>query len=137
MVPITHQRVHRRHHQLRVKVQVYLPSLILPSPCSLPTFCVFCARPATDVNMHVLGVCILPKGLEIASAIAMSTASWYFLVLRSPSQCLIQTCRCGGTKTCTIVPHAEYIFRNPMKENRRSKEGAKKEKRRTKNEKRR
>ena len=79
-----HQNLHGCYYHLRVKVQVSVPSPIPPSPCSLSIPCVFYTKTgATDAKMHVLGVCTPSKGLEIASAIAVSTASWYFVVFRS------------------------------------------------------
>ena len=81
---IVHQSFHRRHHQQRAGVQLCLPSPIIPSPCSHSHFlCVLCKTAATDVNVHVLGVCVHLKDLEIAYAIAMFTASWYFAIFIS------------------------------------------------------
>ena len=44
---------------------------------------------ATVVNMHDRGVCAPPKGAEIAHAIAMFTASWYFAFFLPWFSCLI------------------------------------------------
>ena len=58
--------------------------------------------------------CEPPKGIEIASAFAMSTTSWYFrfLFLRLPMFDL--TAWALKTAACTIVPHTEYRLRNPI-----------------------
>ena len=69
----SHSLTRYHHNQLKVRVQNSLSSSILPSPCSLHTFCVLCRTLATDANMLDLGVCSPPDGCEIASVIAMST----------------------------------------------------------------
>ena len=57
-----------------------LPLINHPS-ISLSTLhfrCVLCCTVATDVNIHDVGVCFPPSGLEVASMIARLTTSWSF-----------------------------------------------------------
>ena len=86
----------RRHHSSgtffvtsfnkRTEAQVSLPfsnpSFLVYTSLSV---CFFCKIAATVVNMHESGVCELPKGIEIASAIAMFTTLLYFAIVSSPS----------------------------------------------------
>ena len=56
MVPIIHHRIRRlHHHQHKGRVQESLPS---PSPCSLLTFCVFCARSWPLISRCTTSVCV-------------------------------------------------------------------------------
>ena len=66
-----------------------LPPISHPSISLLTRhfLCVLYKTEATDANINVLGVCILPKGLETASAIALP--SRYFFGFEFPSQCSV------------------------------------------------
>ena len=71
---IIHQGIHRRQHQHRVRVQVYLPSPILPTPCSL-ALSVCLVQDRGHRCHHARSRCVhSPKGLEIASAIVIFAA---------------------------------------------------------------
>ena len=63
IVPLIHHCIHYcilrcHHHQQRVGVRDCLSSPILTSPCSLPTFCVFCARPWPLMPTCKTSVCV-------------------------------------------------------------------------------
>ena len=105
-----HRHLHCRHHQ-RAGAQVYLPFSNLSSPCSHPNFY---KTAANVVNIHVRGVCEPPEGMEIASAIAMSTTSWYFAMCYFfVFQMFDLTLWARKTTTYTTAPRTEDRFRNP------------------------
>ena len=80
-----------------------------------PLLCVLCNILATDTNMHDLGECFPPNGLDIASAIAMLTTSWYFSNFKSDFfQKIHSISLVLKTTTCTIVPPTDYRFCNPI-----------------------
>ena len=93
-----------------------LPLITHPS-ISLSTLhfrCVLCCTVATDVNIHDVGVCFPPNGLEVASMISRLTTSWYFFNFSSLICLIFHPSWLLKTTTCTIVPHTEYRFCNPV-----------------------
>ena len=71
-------------------------------------------NPAPVVNMHDLGVCIHPKGLEIAYAIAMFTASWYVAILYSLVSLLDLTVLAPRTTVRSTALRTGHSFRSPI-----------------------
>ena len=76
--------------------------------------CALCKTLTTDANMQELGVCSLPKWSRNCMRNPMFTASWYYCDFHFVFPLFDSTLLVLKTTTCTIVPHTEYHFRNPV-----------------------
>ena len=112
---IIHQNLLCHHHRQKGGAQVSLPFPNLSSPSPHPNFYLaICTEPAaTDLNMHVRGVCEPPKGKVIVSVTAMFTTSSYFTIVM-PRRQMYLTARALGTTACSTAPRMGYRVRNPM-----------------------
>ena len=115
MVPAIHHCINRcHHHQQRVRVQDSLSSSILPSPCSLPTFCAFCVGRLPLKPTCTTSVCALLQIVSKSrpySPCGQIRGPFWFLNLVFPM--FHSTLQVLKTTTCTIAPHTEHQFRNP------------------------
>ena len=97
--------------KFKARVQVSFPSPILPSLCSLSTSCVFCAKARPPMPTYTFVECAHSQKFQRSLP---STGLWNFFCFLDPYPTFDSTVLAWRTMTCTIVPHTEYRFRDPI-----------------------